>query len=468
MVKMKDRDLNLKRKQVRYREFVSGQLWLYRGLSLMAFVLALLAATTGCGGGGGGGDASGEAVNATYTVTYDGNGSDGGSVPSDATQYESGQSVTVSENSGNLTRDKYIFAGWSMSPDGSGASYWPEELFAMGAENVTLYAMWAPVGLAYKLINNDTGYEVSKGTADTNGRIAIPKYWEGKPVNSIGVSAFASCTGLTGVTIPDSVTSIGDYAFYYCTGLTGVTIGNSVTSIGSHAFYKCTGLTGVTIGNSVTSIGVEAFLYCTGLMNIDVDSANTNYSSLNGVLFDKSKTIIVQYPGGRSGSYSIPDSVTSIWTWAFGGCTGLTGVTIPDRVTSIGYAAFASCTGLTGVTIPDSVTSIGDYAFYYCIGLTGVTIGNSVTSIGDYAFHLCTSLTGVTIPVSVTSIGNWAFAVCTGLKDVNVQPATPPAAGVNIFDGDSNLVSIHVPAGKVPDYQTADGWSRYSSKIVTP
>ena len=220
--------------------------------------------------------------------------------------------------------------------------------------------------------------------------------------------------------IPDSVTSIGGYAFYGCTGLTSVTIPDSVTSIGDSAFDGCTGLTSVTIPESVTSIGDGAFEDCTRLTSITVDVNNPNYSSDEyGVLFNKDKTELIQYPvGNKRTEYKIPDSVTSIGDSAFYN-TGLTSITIPDSVTSIGDSAFYHCTRLTSVTIPDSVTSIGDRAFSGCYRLTSVTIPNSVTSIGDSAF--CnTELTSITIPDSVTSIGDYAFYYCTRLTSVTI------------------------------------------------
>ena len=205
-------------------------------------------------------------------------------------------------------------------------------------------------------------------------------------VTSIGVCAFSECY-ITSVTIGNGVTSIGDGAFQYCTSLVSVTIPNSVTSIGSCAFYSCDNLTSITIPNSVTSIGDGAFEDCNNLASITVNSNNNNYSSQDGVLFNKNKTTLIQYPiGNTRTSYTIPNSVTSIGDSAFNFCYKLTSVTIPNSVTSIGDFAFEDCSSLTSVTIPNSVTSIGRYAFHRCDNLTSVTIPNSVTSIGDHAF----------------------------------------------------------------------------------
>ena len=238
-------------------------------------------------------------------------------------------------------------------------------------------------------------------------------------VTSIGAYAFYRCTGLTSVTIPNSVTSIGDHAFDGCSGLTSVTIPNSVTSIGDHAFYKCSGLTSVTIGNSVTSIGAGAFDGCSGLTSINVASDNSNYCLVDGVLFNKDKTTLILYPGGKQGAYTIPNSVTSI-----------------------GEYAFAGCTGLVSVTIPNSVTSIGNWAFSYCSGLTSVRIGNSVTSIR-----------------------NGAFLFCNGLTSITCEAVTPPTMSC-VFSGfDKSTCVLYVPAGSVTAYEYADEW-KYFTKIL--
>ena len=162
-------------------------------------------------------------------------------------------------------------------------------------------------------------------------------------------------------------------------------IPNSVVSIGEYAFYDCDGLTSITIPNSVTSIGDYAFRYCYSLTEINVDASNKNYSSQDGVLFDKNKTVIIQYPiGNTRASYNIPDSVTSIGDYAFEDCDGLTSVTILNSVTSIGDYAFGGCNNLTSITIPNSVTSIEYGAFYACEKLTDIYILNKECYIDDY------------------------------------------------------------------------------------
>ena len=281
--------------------------------------------------------------------------------------------------------------------------------YALDDTNSTATVLWATVA------NN---------VIDIPGTVLDPDSGVSYSVTSIGVSAFSG-TGLTSVTIPNSVTSIGDYAFEG-TSLTEVTIPNSVETIGQDAFLECESLTTVTIGTGVTSIGDYAFYSCTSLTAFDVKSGNQNYASVDGVLFNFSKTTLIQYTiGNIQTQYTIPNSVTSIGVSAFEYATALTTVTFEptSQVISIDDYAFYRCSGLTTVSIPNSVTSIGQSTFYFCTSLSSLIIGNSVTSISDYAFESCTSLTGVTIPNSVTSIGNNAFAI-TSLKTIVVEDVT--------------------------------------------
>ncbi len=262
---------------------------------------------------------------------------------------------------------------------------------------------------------------------NTSGAIVIPSKLGGYPVTGIAGSAFRLCCGLKSVTIPASVTSIEEMAF--------------------SAFGDC------------------------GLTNISVVTGNSTYTSKDGVLFDKGMKTIVQYPGGRRGTYAIPDGVTKIGNYAFYCCQRMWSVTIPSSVTNIGIAAFNDCTsldsitipsrvtsiedwafmfcgGLQSVTIPDSVTNIGRYAFSCCSGLTNVTIGNGVKSIGEYAFDFCYRMTSLKIGNSVKSIGNYAFTRCEGLTSLTI-PASVTKLGSGAFSGCSGLQTLHVPASWV-------------------
>jgi len=205
-------------------------------------------------------------------------------------------------------------------------------------------------------------------------------------ITSIEQSAFNLCISLNGLTIPNSVTNIGGAAFGWCTSLTSVTFPNSVTTIGGSAF-EYSGLTNVAIPNSVTTIGARAFKTYT-LTNMMVEAENVNYSSLNGVLFDKTQTTLVEYPIGRvATSFTFPDTVTHIGEAAFEGCTNLAFITTLSHMTSIGNNAFFECTNLTSVTLSGSVT-IGDFAFGDCYSMREIYIqGNSPPSVTFWSFQ---------------------------------------------------------------------------------
>ena len=183
---------------------------------------------------------------------------------------------------------------------------------------------------------------------------------------------------------------------------------------------------------AVTSLGTYAFRSCTGLTSVTIPNSVT---SIGDYAF--------YYCSGLT-SITIPNSVTSIGVQTFYECSGLTYITIPNSVTSIGEGAFEYCSSLTSVTIPNSVTSIGSDAFWNCSSLTSVTIPNSVTSIGDYAFYYCSSLTSVTIPNSVTSIGNSAFSGCSSLTSITI-PNSVTSIGDYTFCKCTGLTSITIP-----------------------
>ncbi len=310
------------------------------------------------------------------------------------------------------------------------------------------------------------------GYAGPPWAVVIPTNINGLTVISIGDRAFSS-TGVINVSISDTVTNIGEEAFFRCESLTSVIVGANVASIGDGAFASCSSLTNINIPGSVTSIGVGAFIGCSNLPNvtipagvtnigpeafaailniaaygvlgrcasltaINVDAQNAFYSSSNGVLFDKSVSTLIQYPGAMGGNYTIPGSVTSIQPEAF------------------------CATALTGVAIPGSVTNFGQYAFGYCASLTNVTMANGVTGlVGDsslFVFEGCSSLSSITIPGSVTNIADDEFADCISLASVFFQGNAPEAD--SSFAADLFATAYYLPG--------TTGWSAFSANTGLP
>ena len=244
----------------------------------------------------------------------------------------------------------------------------------------------------------------------------------------LGEYAF-SRTAIQSITIPEKVRSIPDSAFASCLSLKKVTLPAGLQEIDECAFAGCGALTSVTIPAGVRSVSASSFQYCLSLTGIWVNSGNSYYTSVDGVLFNKAKTELVAYPGGGKTAYTVPSGTKTIGSGAFTQCEHLTSVTVPAGVTAIGDSAFINCRGLTKVTIADGVKTIGSGAFSGCDALSSVKLPAGLTTISKNLFYMCSALNTVKIPSGVTTIEN-AF-VFSGLKSLDIPASVTRINGIN-------------------------------------
>lgn len=268
-----------------------------------------------------------------------------------------------------------------------------------------------------------TGYQGS----DSN--LIIPSIIDGEKVVALGSKAFNGCNSLTDVTIPDSVTSIGDSAFIFCNNLNNANIPKSVTYIGDKPFNGCT-----------------------ALKNINVDINNQDYSSINGVLFDKQISKLISCPSSLN-EINIPNSVTTINNYAFLYCAKMSTIILPDSIKNIGDRAFSGCGGLIHINIPNGVTNIGDETFFSCRNLESITLPNSVISIGKFAFAGCHNLTTIDLPKNLKTMGDYTFKECYSLKSICI-PSNVASINRTIFEGLYSLTSIQLDSSitEISDY----------------
>ena len=229
--------------------------------------------------------------------------------------------------------------------------------------------------------------------------------------------------------VPITVTNRADLN---TSGATEAWYGKSVVYLSSSYAPSNTTLEKVRFVDGVTTIGSFAFYGCSGLTDITIPDSVT---SIGWDAFDGCSSLT---------SITIPDSVTSIGDYAFNGCSSLTSIMIPDGVTSISDGAFKGCSSLTSATIGSGVTSIGKYTFQGCSGLTSIVIPNNVTSIGEAAFFQCFGLTSITIPERVTTIGSSAFYGCNSLTSITIPDGVTSISG-SAFYGCSGLTDITIP-----------------------
>lgn len=212
-----------------------------------------------------------------------------------------------------------------------------------------------------------------------------------------------------------------------------------VSTIGHGTFFSCSNVVTITLPDTVTSIAGVVFTGCTALTAFNVGPQNPAFSSLDGVLFDKTRTALLRCPQAMPGAYTVPNTVTNIGPYAFEGCTGLVGVTLPDALTSLGPDAFLSCGHLASITIPPGVNDIKPFTFGFNSSLTNLTLLGSVTNIENWAFCY-TALRTLTLPDTLVTIGTGAFASASFLTTVTLGSSLT-TLGDSAFAGASSLTA---------------------------
>lgn len=365
------------------------------------------------------------------------------------------------------------------SQDGNTLENTPEE--NKQVEPPVLLSQGSYEGYEYDLYE---GYVSIRGYLGNDEELQIPSEIEGTKVTNIGESAFAGtiwlrsvkipntvtgidfqafceCYGLQTVDIPESVEYIGGSAFSDCTALEVIDLPPNIIEINNFAFYGCSSLKNIIIPDHVEFIGEGAFASCTSLANVEFpknvsaieDMAFSDTPWLNGLTGEYvvvGDGILIDY-NGTGGVVDIPSGVKYIST-AFSRNPSIIEVNIPDTTTSIGSFAFQGCSQLTTVSMPDAVTSIARCAFIECGQLCDIKISNSLQYLGESAFSNCSSLRSIILPDTLTELGtpdmynlsSGIFANCMFLWSV-ILPKTLTNIPYECFSGCDKLASIVVP-----------------------
>ena len=237
-------------------------------------------------------------------------------------------------------------------------------------------------------------------------------------ITNIPSCSFYNCTQTTDISIPDTVTNIGYKAFDYCWSLEKIELPESLEEIGQFAFYGCSKLTTIFIPKNVDSIiDINAFGECSSLKTIDVDSENAKFVSIDGILYNRSKTKLLRCPCGYEKDISIIDGVKTIDKEAFEDCQNIEHITLPDSVTLINDDAFSGCKNLETIYLSNKLEKIYPSAFYYCTSLTDINIPDSTNYIGERAFMGCSNLQRVDLSnATCSSLYEFSFAYCTNME----------------------------------------------------
>lgn len=253
-------------------------------------------------------------------------------------------------------------------------------------------------------------------------------------IRSIGVRAFTGSKQLRSISIPDSVVQIGDHVFSGCVSLMEIAIPDRVEFIGTGAFYHCNELQSAYIGSGVTEMGGNPFAGCGKLENIVFSAEHPMLEDRDGVIFDKTRNILLYYPSvAAAESYAIPEGTSAIADYAFMECDRLKEITIPSSVRSIGISSFSDCDKIERLTIPDGVYSIGRSAFSICRSLREIKLPGNPITLGHSAFLSCSALERISIPDGTKEILNSCFNGCESLVSVEI-PSSVTFFGEYVFE----------------------------------
>ena len=317
-------------------------------------------------------------------------------------------------------------------------------------------------------------------------------------LDKLGDQVFYACSALKHVGLPSSLRNIPFATFYFCTSLNDITLPDGITSLANYAFFNCKSLKSIIIPKNVNSISLSAFSRCSSLENFYVDADNADFKSIDGVLFNKLGTVLLNYPlGNARETYALPEGTLSVSDDAFweanlkgvtfnetlqsigetamSDCKQLETVVFGNSLQKIGRGAFSSDVSLKTVSLPKSVSCIGEGAFSYCTSLTDFAVPEQITEITTSMCDGCTALKSVYIPSNVTDIDGNAFAGCTSLEKVTVDAVCPPLcyyeddtdtntpfAGVDVAN-----VLLEVPEASVASYQAANVWKNFKFNNTT-
>ena len=222
------------------------------------------------------------------------------------------------------------------------------------------------------------------GYTGTDTEIVIPGNINGKRVTKIGASAFAFNTTLTSVTMQRGLFEIGFDAFQSCTSLAQVNLPDGLSFIDDYAFGNCTALETITLPSSVQRVSAKTFFGCTGMQEFAANGPW--FFAMDGVLYERQNPVLVAYPAGREGHYTVVEGTQEIQDQAFGRAEKLTSLTIPDGVTKLYTSTFEDCSALEWIDLPATLTEIEDHTFAMCSSLKEIILPNDITIIGEEVF----------------------------------------------------------------------------------